>query len=161
MQGIRVPFVVVGFIVEPRVSFSLPCINFDQVLLGRRSKLQVDLVNEESIPFQFFFDKATYDASNEIISGRGKPSPVSIEPCSGTIGASSHVTITATYKPVEEVSTNYLVHCNVKQKTSPIPLNIKGEGYVVRESLLLEGPTGEDIPLSATVCFCKHAPLFS
>jgi hydrocephalus-inducing protein len=153
VQGIRVPFVIAGTIVDPKVHFSLSCLNFRRVLLGRRSKLTVDLINEEPIPFQFSFDKASYDASNEIVSGRGKPSCLSLEPCSGTVAAKSRKAITATYKPDEEAAINHSVQCRVQQKAVPLAINVKGEGYAVRESLLMDGPKGEEIVLSATVCF--------
>ena len=37
-QGIRVPFLFVGQVSEPRVAFDRPAINFGQVQLGVRSK---------------------------------------------------------------------------------------------------------------------------
>lgn len=37
-HGIRVPFLLVGLVAEPRLAFEQPAINFGQVLLGVRAR---------------------------------------------------------------------------------------------------------------------------
>jgi hypothetical protein len=151
VQGICVPFVVVGHIVEPRVTFSKASIKFEQILVGRRGREKVELVNNEHIPFDFVFDKATYDATDDIVEGSGRPPVVNFDPWRGTVGPNSTLTIAATYKPDRESMVNYTMVCHVKKKPTHLTLNVKGEGYAVHESLNLVAPDGKEVPLSASV----------
>ena len=147
------PFVVVGHIVEPAVAFAQPSLNFQQVLVGHRGHATVELVNSEDLPFDFALDKATYDATEDIIRGSGKPPVISFEPTRGTVAPHSALPITATYTPDSERLMNYTVTCNVKQKPTPLTVNVKGEGYAVHAAVLLAAPGGQEVALSSTVRF--------
>ena len=151
MQNICVPFVVVGQTTEPRVAFSQPAINFDRVQVGRTGRSRVELINDEDVPFDFALDKATYDATDDIIAGRGRPALVSFEPSRGTVSPQGRLALTASFRPDGEAAVNYTVTCNVKQKATPLTLNVKGEGYAVRQQVTLEAPDGSEVPLVAKV----------
>jgi hydrocephalus-inducing protein len=150
-QDICVPFVVVGTVVEPRVAFSKPSLNFGQVLVNRTGRQALELVNSEAVPFDFALDRATFDATDEDVKGRGRPPLVNFEPCRGAIAPNSSLQITATYKPDGEAAVNYSVVCHVKQKPTPLVVNVKGAGYAVREHVAMEAPDGQEVELSATV----------
>ena len=111
----------------------------------------MDLINREPAPFHFAFDKASFEATAEMAKGRGKPAPLTFEPLSGMVPANGSVTVAAMFRPNSEAPVNYSVLCNVKQKPSKLTLNVKGQGYAVCESVLLESADGEEVPLSAKV----------
>lgn len=69
---ISAPFLLVGQVSEPRVSFDRPSIQFGKVLLDARSRIFVRLVNDEHLPFKFALDKNTYEASDEVLRITGK-----------------------------------------------------------------------------------------
>ena len=151
MQGICVPFVVVGHVAEPRVAFAKPSINFARVLIGRVGKSTVEIVNSEDAPFDFTLDRATYDATDDVIAGRGKPPVVTFEPTHGLVPANGSVAIQASYRPDGETLVNYTVACRIARKPTALTLNVKGEGYAVHEHLCLETPEGKEVELSPTV----------
>jgi hypothetical protein len=52
-HSIHVPFLVVGQVVEPRVFFDKPAVNFGKCLVGgARGHAVVQLCNSENMPFQ-------------------------------------------------------------------------------------------------------------
>lgn len=77
---VSVSFMLAGNVIEPRVAFDLPSINFGKVLLGARSKSVVKLVNQEHLPFKFAFNKATYEASEDMLRITGMHALRSLKP---------------------------------------------------------------------------------
>lgn len=69
---ISAPFLLVGHVSEPRVSFDRPSVQFGKVLLGARSRNSIKLVNDEHLPFKFALDKNSYEASDEVLRITGK-----------------------------------------------------------------------------------------
>ena len=57
---------------------------------------------------------------------------------SGVVGADSETSIEITFQPKYERSYNYNLVLNVKQKTRPINLNIKGHGYSLHHSVNID-----------------------
>ena len=149
-QGISVPFVVAGDISEPRVTFSKPSINFKQVMLGRKGHEKVELINSENIPFTFALDKATYDATDDIVKATGPPA-VLFQPSSGTVPPNSSIQINAVFMPTSEKVINYTIVCNVRKKPTRLTLNVKGEGYAIHESVCMDIPGASEITLTGKV----------
>ncbi|EFJ42226.1 hypothetical protein VOLCADRAFT_67248 [Volvox carteri f. nagariensis] len=138
-QGIEVPFLLVGLVSEPRVVLDRPSINFGQILMGCKGHGTVTLLNNEHLPFQFAFDKGSYDATDELIKATGNY---------GVVPAQGSVAISATFTPRLERDINYNVQCVVKNKPSRLVLNIKGEGTAIHEALQLENADGTTVLLA-------------
>lgn len=70
-QNIQVPFLLVGLVSEPRVMLDRPSVNFGQILIGCKGHATLTLLNSEHLPFQFSFDKNTYDATEDLMRVTG------------------------------------------------------------------------------------------
>ena len=123
------PFLLVGQVAEPRVRFDRPALSFGQCLIaGAKGRATVRLTNDEDMPFQWSLDRATYDATDELVASLGRPPCVQFEPSSGTVPARGYVELQATFSPHAEGQVNYNVVCNVRKKPTRLTLNVKGEG---------------------------------
>jgi hypothetical protein len=60
----------------------------------------------------------------------------------------TQIELVATYAPQEERPINYNVIVRVRNKPTPLQLNVKGEGYALAPSLLLELPDDSSLELS-------------
>jgi hypothetical protein len=60
------------------------------------------------------------------------------------------VELVATFAPQEERPVNYNVIVRVRNKPTPLQLNVKGEGYALSPSLLLELPDDSSLDLSSS-----------
>lgn len=151
MQNLHVLVLFVGSVVEPNIAFSQSSVNFRRVLLGRCQKEVLELVNSESMPFDFTFDKETYEATDQFLRGSGKGPTVRFEPDQGTLRPNSSTNVTVVYRPRAEVPINYTAVCHVKHKPTSLTLNVKGEGYAVHEELNLQAADGSEVPMSCKV----------
>eukprot|EP01063_Lacrimia_lanifica_P026221 TRINITY_DN349_c0_g2_i1.p1 TRINITY_DN349_c0_g2~~TRINITY_DN349_c0_g2_i1.p1 ORF type:complete len:4697 (+),score=2083.13 TRINITY_DN349_c0_g2_i1:84-14174(+) len=124
-----VPFLLVGKSTEPNVALHPNRLNYDQVLLGARSKKTVLLSNSELIPFGFQFQVP-----------RGV---VSVSPLAGTIGANATLPVEVVLAPTAEDAYNINIVCNIKKKVNPLTCNVKGEGYSVHESVVVRTADGQ------------------
>ncbi len=75
-----------------------------------------------------------------------------VSPSSGTVGPDSTFPVEVTFAPTLEKQFNFNMELTVKNRSRPLVLNVKGEGYVIHDSLLLEDSGGKPVELSA------HAP---
>ena len=143
------PFLLVGTILEPDVSLTRSRHNFGPMLLGQRARETVHLVNREHIPFAFAFDTSQ-------LGGRagGLEAPtVDVQPSSGVVGPDASMPIELSFAPTLEKQFNFNLECKVKNKSLPLVLNLKGEGYTIHDHLLLESAeAAKPIELSS------HAP---
>jgi hypothetical protein len=97
-QSIAVPFLLAGAVKEPRVMFDRPSLLFGTVQLGVRGKLALALVNDEAVPLHFALDKASYDATPELLALSGGGAPVlEILPDSGIVPAHGQVCATGEF----------------------------------------------------------------
>ncbi|KAG2489301.1 hypothetical protein HYH03_012133 [Edaphochlamys debaryana] len=147
-QNIEVPFLLVGLVSEPRVMLDRPSVNFGQILIGCKGHATITLMNNEHLPFQFAFDKNSYDATDDLIKATGLRPVVELEPSSGSVPPHSSVQVSATFTPRLERDVNYNVLCVVKNKPTRLTLNIKGEGTAIHEALQLENPDGTTVALA-------------
>ena len=147
-QNIEVPFLLVGLVSEPRVMLDRPSVNFGQILIGCKGHATLTLVNNEHLPFQFAFDKNSYDATEELIKATGLRPVVELEPSSGVVPAQGSVSIAATFTPRLERDINYNLLCTVKNKPTRLTLNVKGEGTAIHEALQLENADGTTVTMA-------------
>jgi len=127
-------FAILGNVVEPNVFLDKGSINFGPLLLGGKNKETVMLKNLENIPFTFSFDRESL---------KGEPDfgdSISVHPMSGVIGSDSQIPIEVTFHPKYELRReyNYNLLLNIKQKTSPINLNVKGIGYTLHHAVTMD-----------------------
>jgi hydrocephalus-inducing protein len=127
-------FAVLGNVVEPNVFLDKGSINFGPLLLGGKNKETVTLKNLENIPFHFNFDKESL---------KGEPDfgdSISVHPMSGVINSDSEISVEVTFHPKYELRReyNYNLLLNIKQKTRPINLNVKGIGYTLHHAVTID-----------------------
>eukprot|EP00605_Chrysophyceae_sp_TOSAG23-4_P000636 GSChrysophyteH1.ASY1.ANO1.717.1 assembled CDS len=127
-------FLFSGNVVEPRVFFSTSRLDFHSVMLGGQGHLeQIYLENNEHLPFNFQFDKASLAQ----LDGANGP-VLEISPKQGTVAPHGKVPISLLFKPQDEVIYNYNIICDVKRKPNKLSINVKGEGYAVHPVVQLE-----------------------
>eukprot|EP00762_Andalucia_godoyi_P000512 ANDGO_05257.mRNA.1 Hydin len=126
-HSIAIPLMVVGRAAEPDVLFEKGHVLFRPLLVGRRATEIVQLVNREHLPFAFSFENldSTSD-SNQIVR---------VSPLSGTVPAEGQTPVELTFAPDVEQSYNINLRCVVKKKPTPLNLNVKGDAYMVKDSL--------------------------
>ena len=147
-QGIHVPFLLVGHVKEPQVMMDLSAVNFGMVQVGGKVRETVHMVNEEAIPFEFSFDKASFEATAARLAMTGQRPTCTFEPLSGSVAPNSRLPITVQFEPTKEGMHNYNVVCNVRRKPTRLTLNVKGEGYELQDSLSLDAADGRSLPLT-------------
>ena len=135
-QGIKVPFLLVGRVIEPRVALDRPALNFGKVILGGKARETIHIINSEHLPFNFSMDKTSFGANP------GMKPEVHFEPMQGVVPPNSSVAVAATFIPAKEGNFNFNVVCNVKKKPTNLNLNIKGEGYAIHDAMHLESEGG-------------------
>eukprot|EP00796_Vickermania_ingenoplastis_P005935 gene5935-4245_t len=140
-----VPFLLVGRAVEPDVFFSNSKINFGSVSIGTKSDTEIILENRDDIPFGFCFDKAVLSTTPFL----------SVKPAQGIIGPKDKLPITVTFTPKDELEYNMPLVCAVKKASTPLTVNVKGEGFTIHETLIMEQP-GEEEPIVVQ----RSQPLF-
>ncbi|DAZ93738.1 TPA: hypothetical protein N0F65_007364 [Lagenidium giganteum] len=123
-------FLFVGTTTEPRVSLDRGSVNFNTLLIGTKAAQSVSLINQEHIPFNFVFDKASLEFA-------GEAPALLVHPLSGVVPPNSRSTIEIEFIPTEEKTYNFNLNCIVKRKPTRLSLNVKGEGYSIRDALTI------------------------
>jgi len=95
------PFMVVGFVVEPIVLFETGKINFGPLLLGGKNREKINLINQEHLPFTFFFNKDSVKENPDYGDS------LQVTPMSGTVPPQSQMSIEVLFKPKYETDYNY------------------------------------------------------
>ena len=60
---------------------------------------------------------------------------LSVKPSSGVVEAHSRLKLTAVFAPALEAPLNVSIVCTVRRMSRPLALNVKGEGYALRDSM--------------------------
>jgi P pilus assembly chaperone PapD len=141
---IDVPFLLVGAITEPNIKLDRTRHSFGPILLGQKARETVNIMNSEKVPFAFHFERASFASG-----GLGSNSVMDILPASGTISPHSTLPVEITFAPTLEKQFNFNVELAIKSKSRPLVLNLKGEGYIIHDSVLLEDSNGRLIELSS------------
>lgn len=147
-QGIQVPFLIVGHVKEPQVILDRSAINFGLVQVGGKVRETIHIVNEEAIPFEFAFDKSSFEATAARIASTGQQPTCQFAPLSGSVPPNGRLPVTVTFEPHKEGMHNYNVVCNVRRKPTRLTLNVKGEGFEIRDSLSVDTTDGHTLALS-------------
>jgi hydrocephalus-inducing protein len=100
-EDIMQPFMVVGTVIEPIVHFETGKINFGPLLLGGKNKETINLINQEHIPFNFNFNKASIKENPDYGDS------LLVSPTTGTIPPNGQIPIEVIFKPKYETSYNY------------------------------------------------------
>lgn len=90
------------------------------------------LKNLEDVPIAFQFERD---------SVRGDPEygdSLHVAPMSGVVRPLGDQPIEIQFAPKVERDYNYNLVCNVKRRSRPITLNVKGTGYVLHHSVMLQ-----------------------
>ena len=126
-------FLIVGFVKEANVFIDVGKVNFGPLLLGGKNKEVVKLKNLDDIPIPFYFDKESIRGDPEYADS------LFVNPISGVVKENSEISIEITFIPKMEREFNYNLLCNIKRKSRPISLNVKGIGYILHHQVFFEG----------------------
>lgn len=125
-------FLVVGTVCEPNIIFDVGKVNFGPLLVGGRNKETVLLKNLEDVPIAFYFEKESVRGDPEYADS------LTVTPMSGIVKALGDMPIEIHYAPKVEREYNYNLVCNIKRRSRPVTLNVKGIGYVLHHSVFLQ-----------------------
>ena len=140
---LTIPFLLVGRTSEPNLFMERTAVNFKTVLVNRKVKEIVKLINQEATTFNFSFSETSFELNADV-------SPVLyFTPTSGTIGPHSEIPIEINFSPSAEKSFNFNLICNIKRKPTPLSINVKGEGYGVHDALEVELADGSTVELQS------------
>eukprot|EP00898_Chlorokybus_atmophyticus_P005824 jgi/Chlat1/6242/Chrsp44S05765 len=148
-REIVVPFLMVGRVVEPNVGFDRANVNFKQILVGAKGKELIHLVNGEHVPFTFSLDRSSYDTGESSHPTSTTTPLLTFSPSSGTVPPNSSLPIEVLFAPAHERAFNFNVTCAVRKKPAKLSLNIKGEGYAIHDSLVVEMADGQAVQLGS------------
>ncbi|XP_041376326.1 hydrocephalus-inducing protein-like isoform X3 [Gigantopelta aegis] len=138
-KNITVPFLLVGNMIDPRIIIDRSHLTFN-CLIGNTVKETVYLINSETIPLRFSFEKRSINAD-------GYSCPLVLGPMSGKVPAKSKMPVSLAFTPNIEKLLNFNLLCKVKTKPQHLRLNVKGEGYSVRCSVYYEHFAGQKVEL--------------
>ncbi|NXT36809.1 HYDIN protein, partial [Pelecanoides urinatrix] len=141
-QSISVPFLLVGNATDPLVTLDRSHLNFHLLLIGHEVHQTVYMINSEKEAFSFAFRK------NSLFS-EGCNASVKIEPLEGSVAPLSRLPVTVVFTPTLEGEAVFNLKCDVKRKTQPLSLNIKGTSYSMNVSVRCEDSDGRVTELSA------------
>jgi hydrocephalus-inducing protein len=128
-HDISINFMLVGTVIEPNVFFNVGKVDFGPLLIGGKNKEIVKLKNLEEVPISFNFDKTSISGESDYGNS------LTVFPISGSIKPNSEISIEITFQPQTECKYNYNLLCNMKRKSRPVSLNIKGVGYILDHSI--------------------------
>lgn len=121
---------------DPVVYSKQSAINFKAVLIGRHIKDSIELINDEPVPFKYCFQDTSMDFSAD------GTSVFKLTPSSGVISPNSSCLIDVIFAPKCEKQFNFNLLCKINKKPLPIKINIKAEGYAIREKLYFDHSDG-------------------
>jgi hydrocephalus-inducing protein len=139
-HDIRVQFLFVGYVAEPELALERTHINFNALVVGATQRETAYLVNREHLPFAFTVDPSSYQADGAL----------SVEPTSGVVPPDGRFPVQLRFAPREEKAYNLNVQFRVKNKPGRVVLNVKGEGYAIRDAVQIEEADGRVTELSST-----------
>ncbi|XP_078688637.1 hydrocephalus-inducing protein-like [Branchiostoma floridae x Branchiostoma belcheri] len=139
--SISVPFLLTGSASEPKVVMDRSHLNFKPLLLGHSAVETIGLCNNEPRPFVFEFMEAS-------LHSEGHAAALTITPMAGTVPPNASFPIDVAFSPTEEKQVNFNVVCHVQQKTEPLVLNVKAEGYTTNASVQCEDSAGKKVTLT-------------
>lgn len=103
--------------------------NFGPLLLTGKNKETVYIKNLEDVPIAFAFERESVKGDPESADS------LFVTPMSGIVKALGDQPIEIQFAPKLEREYNYNLVCNVKRRSRPITLNVKGIGYILHHSI--------------------------
>ncbi|XP_077975805.1 hydrocephalus-inducing protein homolog isoform X2 [Styela clava] len=140
-QNIAMPFLLVGDTKEPQVSMDISHVNFKSLLVGRTASETINLINDESIGFNF-------NIIDDSCHSEGYSTSLFISPMHGFIPARTRLPLQVSYTASQPGDANFNVICEVGRKTKPLMLNVKACGHSMQAQLICENSQGAKIELS-------------
>ncbi len=128
---LSISFLLVGHTIEPKCIFDRSHIMFKPLLLGRKGREVVNLINQENRDLEFAFDQTSCYTE-------GRSSVVIIEPSHGKLAGNSKQKIVLEFQPREQRHHVFNLKCQISNSSKPLNLNIKGEGFSMLSSLYCE-----------------------
>jgi hydrocephalus-inducing protein len=140
--NLSVPFLLVGNVTEPKVTFDRSHVSFKSLLVHKTGIETVNLVNQDNVPIYYEFDQTTCYTE-------GRSGVVLVQPSSGLLAANSKTPIQLSFQPKEQRLYIFNLKCKFGNSNKPLNLNVKGEGFAMVTSLLCEDTaSGNKIELS-------------
>jgi hydrocephalus-inducing protein len=139
--SLTVPFLLVGHMQDPNITFDRSYLNFKSLLIGSRSTETVYLINNEDKPYSFTIDEnscCSYNYKAKLI----------VFPLSGTIPPNDKFPVEISFTAVEEREFIFHLVCNLKKKVIPLTLNIKALGYAINMTLSYTDASDKEYSLS-------------
>jgi hydrocephalus-inducing protein len=141
-KGIEVFVLLVGSTTDPDVHFEVPHFKFGNLLVGGKGAHTVNLINNEHIPFSFNFQQNSYMPG-------GHKSALSLSPSKGVLPPGSQIPISITLTPDMEKDYNFNLVCDIRNKPTPLSLNVKGQGYAIHDAVQLVDKDGKAVTMSS------------
>jgi hypothetical protein len=125
------------------VFFDRGHVNFNSLQVGRKAQETVRIINKEKIPLTFQLDKSSFIADDKVINHlfcnhSHDKQVLQITPIKGIVGADSEQPISLLFAPNLEKKYNFNLNWIISRKPTSLSLNLKGEGYAIKDSLLLD-----------------------
>ena len=133
--GLCVPFLLVGDTHEPLISFDRARIQFKPLLIGHEAIGVANVVNEESRAFEFEVERSSLLLPAE-------DGLLEVEPMRGTIPAKSKLPLQFHFRPIGTNEVCFHVSARVARKPEPLGISVKGIGYKIEATVLLEDQQG-------------------
>lgn len=133
--GLSVPFLLVGNTHEPLVSFDRARISFKPLLIGHETIGVANIVNEENRAFDFEVDPSSLLLPAE-------DGLLEVDPMRGTVPAKSKLPVHFHFRPIGTNEVCFHVSARVARKPEPLGISVKGIGYKIEATILLEDQQG-------------------
>ncbi|KAJ3364976.1 hypothetical protein GGF32_000634 [Allomyces javanicus] len=146
--NIRVPFLLLGHAIEPNVFLDKPTVTFKPVLVGRKLKETIRIINSENTAFQFQFQsndslkKSPGGAMDAVLSDS---QAFEYSPASGMVPARGEAIVEVAFLPKLERHFSTQISCLIKRKVVPLTLHLRGEGYRVSASMTTDTTDGHTV----------------
>lgn len=125
-------FLFIGQTREPMILFNVGKVNFGNLLIGGRNKEMIQIINEEHIPYKYYFEKESIKGNNSYGDS------LFVTPIAGTLQPKSSSNIEITFMPRVEKEFNYNLCLKIRNRQKPLMLNVKGVGYNINHNVFLD-----------------------
>ncbi|RYY33055.1 hypothetical protein EON62_04655, partial [archaeon] len=121
-------FLVAGIVSEPRVTLDRAGVAFRPLMVGACATEVVHLKNDESIPLAYDVQASHPELKSGVLR---------LSSYAGIVPAMGILPLEVTLAPAEERMYNVHLLVTIARKPTPLTLNVKGDGYALRDSIML------------------------
>lgn len=130
-ENISHKFLFSGMTKDPLIMFDIGKINFGPLLVKGKITQNIKVINQEQLPYKFNFEK-------ESIKNISNGNSLMVAPMSGILAPNSSTNVAVTFFPQLEKEYNYNLCLKVRNRSKPLYLNVKGEGYNINHNVYLD-----------------------